>query len=378
VALLTLWPAIVFNVVGIGLPTAVAYFVASRQLEIRAVGRLLAAPFAIQCAVLLVAHSIILVGFLRGKPTNVAVAGLITLAMGPALLAWDYSLAILQGLKNYVPLNLFRYLPIALYACAAVFMLVSRQRSLVELTALITMAYIVSAILAALTVGRSMVNAAASTSTVPIRELVSFGLRGYLGSLYPLDRLRLDLVIVGLLLTPFSVGLYVVAFSFTNVPRFVAQGVVLVALPHISSTPDYQTRRARIMRFVLFGGVVSLVGVVILEVFVGDLVPYLFGESFRDSIVIARILLFGVLCFAIRQVLAESLKGAGFPGAGTIAEGASWLALIPALVLMVNGGAAGVAWALSFAFAFSLGLLIIVAVIWDRQQQASLANARTR
>jgi O-antigen/teichoic acid export membrane protein len=362
-ALLILWPGILFQLVGIGLAWSVAYHIAGRSLDVHRAALVLARPFAIQSAVLLLAHVVILLIYLPGRPRDVAMAGAMTIPLGPAYLVWDYSLALLQGLKQYLYLNLLRLLPIFLVACVALAMLAARDRSLVHVVIYFTICNVACALVTA-GVARQKVLSEPHPEPVASEEpdLVGFGLRGYFGSLYPLDSFRLDQVIVGVMLPPSALGLYVVASSFANLPRFIAQNVALVALPHIASRPDTQSRRAPVVRFVAFGAILLLLIVVVLEASVALLVPLLFGDTFKGSVQLAQILLIGALCLGIRRVLAESLKGAGFPLAGTLAETASWLLLLPVLVLALQGGVIGVAWSVSLSFAFSLSVLVALAL----------------
>src|SRR5207302_3179790 len=128
------------------------------------------------------------------------------------------------------------------------------------------------------------------------------------GSLYPLDAFRFDQVIVGLLLAPISLGLYVVASSFTNLPRFLAQSIALIAFPQIASQRDFASRRAQVLRFFLFGTALAAITVVLVEGIVGFLTPMLFGEACRGSGQIARMLVVGAFCLSCRRVLTDCLK----------------------------------------------------------------------
>jgi O-antigen/teichoic acid export membrane protein len=378
-ALLLLWPGILYQILDIGLPWSLTYHVASGAVNPHTIGRLVAAPFAVQCVVVLLTHLAILLAYLHGKPVDVIAAGAVTLAIGPSVLASDYALAVLQGLKSYASVNLFRLLPNAMSALVAVTMLIRANRNLVQLALLLAGAYAITAVATMVTALQRAKSAPHSRGDVSLRRLVAFGLRGYLGSLYPLDAFRLDQVIVGLLLTPISLGVYVVGSSFTNLPRFLAQSIGLVAFPQIASTVDSPARRSQVLRFFIFGTGAAFVTVLLVEGVVGFLTPLLFGDAYNGSVVLARILLVGALCLSSRRVLAECLKGAGFPFAGTVAEVASWLVLAPALVLLLRNGAVGVAWAVALSFAGSLVVLIAMAAIWAvHERRLDKARGLTR
>jgi O-antigen/teichoic acid export membrane protein len=370
-ALLILWPTILFQLVGLGLPSSIAYHVANEAIAGRVVLRLLAIPFTIQSACLLLAHVLILLAYLHDKPAEVTSGGRVTLAIGPSLLVWDYGLAALQGVRSFIPLNLLRLLPSALIMAVAAGMLLAGNRSLVALASLVTLSYVIGGLITGYVAWRSTTSGNGIDTGQTVTRLMSFGLRGYIGSLYPLDSFRLDQVIVGVLLTPLSLGLYVAGSSFTNLPRFVAQGVGLVALPQIASSTTHDSRRSLLLRFFLFGSLFSLAGVLLLEATVGYLIPALFGNSFRASVGLAQILLIGAWCLGARRLLAEGLKGAGFPVAGTIAEVTSWVILALTLAFALRSGVVGMAWAVSLSFMFSFLVVSALAVRWDRSERKS-------
>ena len=88
--------------------------------------------------------------------------------------------------------------------------------------------------------------------------------------------------------------------------------------------------------------------------------PFFFGQEFAGAVGLTGILLVGALFLGIRRVLSDAAKGAGRPGLGTIAEFASWVSLLPLLVILVpHFGVEGVAAALAISSALSLATLVI-------------------
>ena len=90
----------------------------------------------------------------------------------------------------------------------------------------------------------------------------------------PVELLRIDQAVVGLFLSTASLGLYVVALSFTNLTRFVAQSVGMVAYPHIAAEKDRARAWQSMWRFVGVATVVCSALVMAMEVSVGWLVPF--------------------------------------------------------------------------------------------------------
>ena len=119
--------------------------------------------------------------------------------------------------------------------------------------------------------------------------------------------------------------------------------------------------------FFFLGLGLSALIVAVLELMVGDLIPFFFGEEFTDATAIAQILLLASLFVAGRRVLTDGVNGLGYPGYGTIAEVTSWILLLPGLAILLPWfGAEGVALALAISWGASLLLLILLALAADR------------
>jgi O-antigen ligase len=99
----------------------------------------------------------------------------------------------------------------------------------------------------------------------------------------------------------------------------------------------------------------------------GGLISLFFGAEFSDATRITQILLLASLFMAGRRVLTDGVNGYGYPGLGTIAEVASWVILVPGLVVLLPWlGAEGVALALTIAWGASLLLLLVLALFAGR------------
>jgi O-antigen/teichoic acid export membrane protein len=183
------------------------------------------------------------------------------------------------------------------------------------------------------------------------REMVLFGLKAMLGSMSPLTGFQLDQAIVGLFISQAALGIYVVAVAFTNLPRFVAQSVGLVAYPHVAAQSEAGRMRS-VIRFALLALVLCGTVVVATEIAIPFLVPRLFGHAFRPAVGVAQILLISSLLFCLTRVLSDCARGASQPSLGTVAEVVSLVSLFPIVALMSSSGARGVAIALVIAAGF--------------------------
>ena len=359
VALLMLWPIVIAKVGELGVPTAAAYYIAREPKSFSNIVRLVGRIAKRQVPLLLLCHLLILVAFLKGKPGIVVNAAVLTLVGVPAAMAVDYGLTLLQGQRRFGTLNALRMVNATVVCAGLLILLVTHKTSLVSAVAVLMLALSASGaafLVAALSFGRPRTPGDGSTS---IRDLVRFGLQGLLGSTYPVDTFRIDQMVVGLFLSSTALGLYVVGIAFTNLPMLISQSLAYVAYPGVAAQADHRQRRRTQWQFFLLFGVVSVAIVAVLEASVAILIPWFFGTQFAPSIGIARIALVGALVLSARRILAETLRGAGYPAAGTFAEIALLAVLIPAMV--VGGhywGAEGIAGAVLIAGVASLAVLI--------------------
>ena len=360
-ALLILWPTILARLGGIGLPMAIPYYLGRSVGGARALASTLIAPAAVQTTAMVTIHVAILLALLPSRPHAVQVAGVLTLISVPSSLALEYSLSFLQGQGRYFAFNLLRSLQPCLYAVAIVIVYLIGLDNIVLITSVLMLTSVVCAaatlVVALMGLPRTLF---VDPSPIPLKDMVGFGLRGFLGSVSPVETFRLDQAVVGLFLTPAALGLYVVGLAFTNLPRFIAQSVGMVAYPHIAGEPDARLRRSSMLGFFAFAMALSVPAVLVLVISANTVVPWLFGRQFADAAAITRILLVGALFLSARRVLTDGARGAGAPGAGTIAEIASWLWLVPAVVVLApHWGVVGVALAFATSSVFSLIVLTV-------------------
>jgi O-antigen/teichoic acid export membrane protein len=403
-ALLALVPAVLWQLGSLGLPVATTYFIAQDPSSRNVVARRIRRPALLQCAVLLPAHAVILLALVSSDPTRVLIAAAITLIVVPISLVQQYGLAMLQGQQLFGPFNVLRVLPLAIYSLAAITVVAAKLDTLITLTACWTASFCVAAGVTLVAARRSLErpppvphpeapatqgefdSLVTSRGTSPrtegsLRAMIRFGLRGLLGSSSPIETFRLDQVLVGLLLAPAALGIYVVALAFTNLPRFVAQSIGMVAFPQVAATARSANRQLIIWRF--FGLTMALAGavVIVLEFAAPALVQLFFGDEFASAVPVTRVLLVGALFFAGRRVLTDGVRGLGHPGAGSAAEFISWLALIPLLAVLAPLSVRDIAIALAWSSGLSLAFLVGFVLLTPAGEPGSLrghAAARAR
>jgi O-antigen/teichoic acid export membrane protein len=346
----------------LGLPLAVTYWIAEEPRSASAIVRSLVAPIAFQVVFLVGLQALALWLLIGDENDSVRLAALVTLPLLPAVLVQQYALAILQGQRRFRAFNLFRPLPSTLYAAGVSALFLAEAGDLPRIALTFTTVYALGACVA---IGYALAGLTRSigASAAPRRsEMLRFGLKGMFGSVSPLDTFQLDQAVVGLFISPAALGLYVAGLALTNLPRFVAQSIGIVAFPHVAAHNDLRLARRAIWRFVTLALVVCGAIVGALEAAAGWLVPLFFGDEFAEAVDITRILLISTLLVGIRRVLADAVRGAGNPGLGALAEVAAWISLFPTLAILAPiAGVEGVA--LSLVVSAALGIVVLLAAL---------------
>ncbi len=369
---LTLWPLLISLLGGLGVPVGCTYFLSQRPADRR---RILGEVYRIalaQGAVLTALAALVLLAWSRGRPAEVRTAVYPLLALLPAMLAHQYAMGVLQGQHRFRAFNLLRLLPTALYAAAVAVLFLTGHRSLLPVAIVSALAFALPA-----AVSTTLALARERPDWRPIagfrRELLAFSLRGHLGAVSPVDSLRVDQAAVALLLSPATMGLYVVAYAFTNLPRFLADAAGKVAYPAVVRHAG--TRRGTQLVWRFFWAV-TLVNVPLTAFLVAEmpwLVRLFFGAEFAGAVPIARVLLIGTTAVASRRILVEGLRGLGRPAVSTVSEVSMypWL-LAAAPVGIARWGATGLAGVLSVGYALSLAVALVSALDlhWSRRLRA--------
>lgn len=332
-ALIVLWPSVLTQLGYLGVPDALVFHIARSPDAWRSILRGTRRFVVAQAALLTVIHAAVVGAVFRSSPVHVVSAVTFTLVAVPVMVVHRYSLAVLQGTGRFRAFNVCRLLPAALYAAGMVAVLGAGVASLWSIAVAWTASLAVSA-LAAGTVAFRHPSLSTEDSPVSLRELVSFGGRAFLGTVAPAETLRIDQAVVGLLLAPAEFGIYVVALAFTNLPRFVAQSVGLVAYPAVATAPVEDKMRS-LRRFLLVGAGLSTLVVLVLEAAITWLIPFFFGEEFAPAIGVARVLVAAALFRSITRILSDGSRGMGRPIVGSTAELVSLIAFFVAAVVLV-------------------------------------------
>lgn len=354
-----------------GLPLALTYEAARGSVTAR---QLLAhiAPIAL-LQIILVVTVYVGIMFLALSERVPATAALVTIPSLPAMVWQNYGLAVLQGSHDFRALHVFRLLPTALYVLGLAVVAIAFEASVVLVMAAWSATYVVAAIATHIYIRRTHL-AWSDAKELPKRSsMARFSAAAFLGASSPLEVFRVDQLFVGILLSTVELAYYTTALAFCNLPRFLTQGLGLVAFARISAEETEHSQVRLVRRYALLGTTVALAVSVPVAVFIHPLIEITFGPDFEGAATVTQILLLATVFLCARRILSDCLRGAGLPGAGSFAEIISLVSLLPAaLALVPSLGLEGFALAMVVSYVAGLTAIIVYSLRrWGRRDTKS-------
>lgn len=371
-AIVLVLPAVASQVASLGIPSAATYFMARQVSEWRAI--------AAKLPMVVLVQSVVAVGlllglnqlFLANHGGPLSPAAVTMLAVAPVLIAGYYAQAVLQGIGAFGRWNVYRMAPIAGYTIA-IFAAVPFGLTVFKCAVLFAGANVVTVgVLVLYLARRYRANAKPRTnsSAIPSRgSVVRFGVVGFLAQVSPVETFRIDSLVVAALFPSRVVGLYAVALSLSNAPRFIADGVVSVAYPHVAAgqrAHGYRSTKRYLAAAALSCGSAAAA----IAIAVPWLVPFLFGRRYSSAIGVTVLLLVAASLISIRRVGSDCLRALGAPGVATAIEVLTLLVLVPAFLTLGRWGS-GRGVALSLALSAAIGLAVMGGLL--RRDQAQIA-----
>jgi O-antigen/teichoic acid export membrane protein len=165
-------------------------------------------------------------------------------------------------------------------------------------------------------------------------EICRYGLRGQVGGMLSLINLRLDVVILGALVGPGTLGVYAVASKCAELLRLPGLAITYVLYPRLA-VRDRSAAARDVAELLPRAFLMTVLAAIPLAAAV-PLLPLVYGPAFAGAIVPAYIILFGLVGEGVAGLVSAYLYGVGRPGANSIALSVSVvvtigldLALIP-------------------------------------------------
>lgn len=362
VAVILALPSVVMQLVCVGFPSALTYFVARQREAWTLIARRVVAAALSQIIVGLLILFGLDVYFLADRPAVTYAAGLVAMLSLPLMICQYYTVHLVQGLGDIRWFNVLRISSTGLYSGGVV------AGSLFGLTVLrcaliwVISQALVTAVAAVDLLRRRRRSREVYARDVPpdvvpsSRAIARFAVAGFLAQISPIESFRLDTLVVAALFPARIVGYYAVANSVTNVPLFAADALSAVGYPHIAAEGGDQAVAAtrRYMRLTaLLCGATAVVSAALVPV----AIPLLFGAAYGPAVSTAQLLACAAALLGLRRIGNDFLRALGSPGLSTRLELITLAAFGASLAFLGPvGSGRGVATALIVSAALGLAL----------------------
>ncbi|HEY4569263.1 MAG TPA: polysaccharide biosynthesis C-terminal domain-containing protein [Kribbella sp.] len=198
------------------------------------------------------------------------------------------------------------------------------------------------------------------------RRVASYGLRGQVGGLITLLNLRLDVAILGAMAGPAVLGGYAVASKYAELLRLPGTAVTWVFYPRLAKLdqPEAAAVARRMIRPALAGILVAAIPVALLA---SPVLRILYGASFAPAVAPARVLVAGMILAGASGVASAYLYGRGTPGLNSLVLGVGLaLTVVLDVTLIPQFGALGAAVASTAAYLSTDALLVVLLLCLSR------------
>lgn len=360
VAVIMALPPVVMQLVCIGFPSALTYFVARHRGAWDVLARRLLLPALLQVACgtgLLVVLDLI---FLSGKTHDALAAGFIVIISFPCIVFQYYTVHLVQGLGDIRWFNVLRMSSTGTYSLGIA------AGAFIGLTVMsCAVIWVVSQALVALVAAGDLLrrrrldrqHAPRQLGDIPTAgALARFAFAGFIAQVSPIESFRLDTLAVAALFPSRIVGYYSVANSMTNVPLFTADALSAVGYPHVAAengeSAVVATRRYMRLAWLLCGGAAAVT-----MLLVPFALPALFGSAYAPATMTAEILACAAAVLGLRRIGNDFLRALGRPASSTRLEVVTLLTFAACLIVLGPvGNGRGVAASLIVSAALGLAL----------------------
>jgi len=355
--------ALVIAMLGdLGMSTAGITYAASGEISLRELhGAALGLSVlvgALGAAVLLPAHAFWTSEILKGL--DVTMLLLLCAGIAPLIYA-QVLLATLAGLGRIPAVSWIRIAQQIIIPALLVPAAVLTGSARWTLAAWLATAVVNALIIAVYTVRTVSPPAVPSADTV--RTVVSFGTRGYVGTISHHGFLRIDLFFLGARSGPEKVGLYSLSSVFAERIALLGQAVYGAAAARVGG--DEREVAARLIAQIVRGLVLVLIPVAaVLALLAFPCFPLVFGDDFEDSALPFALLLPGTVCltlwYPISLFIITNLRR---PGTTTLIQGGALVASLPLYYVMIGAfdmTGAAIASSLVYFSVFFLGAVVAI------------------
>jgi O-antigen/teichoic acid export membrane protein len=375
VALVTMVSGLLSHFLSGGITMANVYFVGNKQISLQDLksGSLCFSIVAIVIGCLLV--SILLLFDLLDKiiPNITGLILIFVMFNFPILLFSNYLAALLQGSQKILNLNILHLAHgFLLLVLTVLFVLLFRFGVLGAMIASVGSGYIFLLLLI-LEVNKMGGKFFEKPNFNSLKKILSFGLKGYVGSLFQYFNYRVDGLMVNFYLGPVNVGIYSISVTLAELLWYLPNAVGFVIFPKAAANKSAAFRKFTTKVFAITL-IMTTLGALCLALIGKPLILLLFSDQFIGSYLPLLTLLPGVVLLGGAKVLANEMAGRGYPHYNSIVSGfAFFITIILNLWLIPNYGILGASLSSSIAYTF-IFLLTIFFYIYTNNSRIVLKN----
>lgn len=146
-----------------------------------------------------------------------------------------------------------------------------------------------------------------------LKVLYNYGVKVWAGDLSQGLNYRLDQILISNFFSTTQLGFYVVAQSIANFTTILANSFKTILLPIVAKTPAFKEKIRTINQTLRKFNLVNTIMLVVSIVLVPFLLVWVFGKAFKQSELLAILLLCGFYFLNIKTVMTAAVQGLGRP-----------------------------------------------------------------
>src|SRR5262245_15420024 len=372
-AAIQMWPNFLSAIANLGLPEAIVYFSARSAA---ASGRYLGSAALLT---LVVSAAFMTTGYLAlplllpAQSSEVIWAARWYLLLLPVQAIY-LPLHSFRGLSDFTAWNAIRFLASFGWLAVLLFAALSGSTS----PAFMALAYL--AVLALLTVpmlvlARRRVPPPYRPQLVKWGPLLRFGLPSVISGIPRMFNLRLDQMLMAALLPPHTLGLYVVAVTWSQAVNLLPSALGNVLFPRTAAQAVAEERHRVFAKGIRVAVLSTVCAAALVVVVTPWALPLLFGQAFGAAVPAALILVGAAAIASINMVLEEGLRGLGKPVLVLWAELCGLAVTLIALLLLLRPfGIIGAALASVLGYSAVFVTLVVAGVTLTRYAPTALVR----
>jgi O-antigen/teichoic acid export membrane protein len=339
--------------------TAANYFISSKKAEPKRIFASILALSAVSSLLAFVFAFLVLQYPISDQP-DISANGKYLIALGAAACCVSITMnGTLYGLKRIRLVTTWTMLSALLQALLVVIISVLFPGSLAAFIEIFVLFHVLDAIAKTYFSGRGYWRKL-SLRLAYLQPLLRFGLSVYLGRVLLLFSQRLDNYILYGFRGAESLGYYSISISFAEQLWTLPIAINFVVLTNISALPDTDKKETTVHISQIIT-LAELLGAMLLGISSIFLIPILFGEIYRPSVVPLLLVLPGVVAFSSYYAIEPFFQSITKPKIPTwIAFWGALSNLVLSIIMIYYWGINGAALAYSISYLIQLGLTLVI------------------